>query len=543
VCLCTGALNCVKQYGSMKVPVIVLNVPLLACIAIRYTQWELVLVELGVVAIVLTLTMLDIGTYVYQYDHTRPDPLYILLTLYSIMLISSSMCAVLCVIMQQRQQAMESIVSLKDDLLFLSSQVSHDIRAPIMHVTDMCSSVKDGTCTESQLQEAQTSCEAIMEMMDSWLLMLRTSELSTTLLHKTAVAVDTAAFLGRVRSYGNRMITLLAKQEVALLVENTLPPCLKFDQRLLYHIIINLVSNAIKYTEQGEVIIAASFDETVDSMTLCVRDTGRGIDKDDVDHIFDRYFRVGAIAAAAAADEHVQNHGVGLSIVRRLTEALDGTVTVQSDLGVGSTFTVCIPAVPAAPPEDAPIDEDIDLSAVRVCLAEDNKSCNKMFARMLDSCAKVTIVEDGAAVLPTLARVSAMFCAWTATCPTCLALRYCKRCTALVGSSTWALFSFQGLRSQPLLLYVSLPVPNLSVVKSSDKLSTQRTQTALVSSFLYVSIRNGRVHTQGCGSCQESEPQAHKRRCSDRSVQCMFCPVSVYTPVQHMAGSGQRKLQ
>jgi signal transduction histidine kinase len=402
VCLCTGLLHCLKQYGSFATPVIVLTIPLMAFIAIRYSQRDLVIAEMGMIIIIVVSTMLDHGPYVYQYDGTKRESLFIVMPLYSILITSSILCAVLCIVIQQRSDALHNVMQLKDDILFLSSQVSHDIRAPIMHVTDMCRSVKAGSCSNEQIQDAQASCESIMEMMDSWLLMLRSSEESALILKKNDVPVETRAFLQRIVSYGNRMLPRMHKDLVIILLgAEAVPEHLCMDERLLYHIIINLVSNSIKYTDSGEIRISVLHSTASQDLTISVEDTGRGIAETDLTNIFERYFRVQSSTHRAAQSDTsttgVQNHGVGLSIVRRLTDALNGVVTVKSTLHEGTTFTVVIPVQLAEAPR--PI-----LNTLRVCIAEDDRACKLIFAKMLKDCALVEVVDDGNEVMAILTK-------------------------------------------------------------------------------------------------------------------------------------------
>src|SRR5713226_790513 len=110
----------------------------------------------------------------------------------------------------------------------------------------------------------------------------------------------------------------------------------------LRQIVINLVSNAIKFTEQGEVTVSArqviSSDQLGDQIALAVKDSGMGIPADIQEHIFEAFYQ-----ADGSYTRKAGGTGLGLSIVSQLTTLLGGTIAVKSAPGQGSTFTVLLP--------------------------------------------------------------------------------------------------------------------------------------------------------------------------------------------------------
>jgi signal transduction histidine kinase len=100
---------------------------------------------------------------------------------------------------------------------------------------------------------------------------------------------------------------------------------------------MNIVSNAVKYTpEGGEMEITTSVNGGL--VNLTVKDSGIGISKEDLPHIFDRFFRV-----KGKATRHITGSGLGLSLVKEVVEAHKGYVDVKSDPGRGTTFTLSFP--------------------------------------------------------------------------------------------------------------------------------------------------------------------------------------------------------
>ncbi|MFC1959835.1 ATP-binding protein [Chloroflexota bacterium] len=126
------------------------------------------------------------------------------------------------------------------------------------------------------------------------------------------------------------------RQDVALNVPENLP-LITGDEKRLRQIIVNLVSNAIKYTPpQGQVTIAA--EPRDDAIIISIKDTGLGISPEDQAQIFERFFRV-----RRPETDGIEGTGLGLAIVKSLVEAHGGEIGIESRLGEGSTFYFTVP--------------------------------------------------------------------------------------------------------------------------------------------------------------------------------------------------------
>ncbi|HET7772004.1 MAG TPA: sensor histidine kinase, partial [Chloroflexota bacterium] len=126
--------------------------------------------------------------------------------------------------------------------------------------------------------------------------------------------------------------------------EDTLPPVVIGDHERLRQLLLNLGANALRFTPpEGSVEIRCA----VKGQRVCVlvRDTGAGIAPEDQPRIFDRFYRVDP---GRARDSQSGGAGLGLSIARSIAEAHGGSISVQSEVEKGSTFTV---ELPLAPPE------------------------------------------------------------------------------------------------------------------------------------------------------------------------------------------------
>ncbi|MCR4740396.1 MAG: response regulator, partial [Lachnospiraceae bacterium] len=123
-------------------------------------------------------------------------------------------------------------------------------------------------------------------------------------------------------------------------IDPKVPSVLYGDEVRLKQIMINLLNNAVKYTQEGSIDLYVESDETNDKTTvlsISISDTGMGIKKEAIPYLFDAFKRVDE-----EKNRQIEGTGLGLSIVKQLIELMDGTVTVNSVYGEGSTFTVTV---------------------------------------------------------------------------------------------------------------------------------------------------------------------------------------------------------
>jgi two-component system, NtrC family, sensor kinase len=113
-------------------------------------------------------------------------------------------------------------------------------------------------------------------------------------------------------------------------------PALNTDREKLRQIILNLLDNAVKFTERGEIRISAW--QQNGSLTLVVSDTGIGIEKKDLDQIFEKFHQ-----GDLSSSKKYRGTGLGLAIVKNFVNLLGGEITVESEVGKGSVFTVTLP--------------------------------------------------------------------------------------------------------------------------------------------------------------------------------------------------------
>ncbi|PJF39288.1 MAG: hypothetical protein CUN54_09045, partial [Phototrophicales bacterium] len=118
----------------------------------------------------------------------------------------------------------------------------------------------------------------------------------------------------------------------------SVPRSLQGDEDRINQILYNLVNNAIKFTDEGEVYVQMSMDE-YDRWVIKVTDTGIGIAAEEQQRLFEAFWQ----ADGSATRQNNAGVGLGLSIVRQLTEMMDGTVKMESRVGEGTTFIVALP--------------------------------------------------------------------------------------------------------------------------------------------------------------------------------------------------------
>jgi signal transduction histidine kinase len=120
-------------------------------------------------------------------------------------------------------------------------------------------------------------------------------------------------------------------------------PVVRGDEQRLHQVILNLMSNAVKYNRpRGSVVVTVDVDPTDgDYVRLSVKDTGRGISKENLERLFEKFFRV------ADAEGYARGTGLGLSIAKQIVEVHGGQMEVKSELGVGSTFSFSLPILRA----------------------------------------------------------------------------------------------------------------------------------------------------------------------------------------------------
>jgi heavy metal sensor kinase len=215
-----------------------------------------------------------------------------------------------------------------------TSDASHELRTPLAvilsHIELSLSQARSGEEYRETLATCQLASQRMRVLVDNLLTLARADagrlELQPRAVDLLQIACDTTELLA----------PLAAQHGIKLSVEGHASRSLA-DPLRLAQVVTNLVTNAILYNRRGGAVILHVAEESAASV-LNVADTGIGIAEHDLPHLFDRFYRVDR-----ARSRDSGGSGLGLAIARSIITALGGTLTVTSELGVGSTFTIRLP--------------------------------------------------------------------------------------------------------------------------------------------------------------------------------------------------------
>ncbi len=239
----------------------------------------------------------------------------------------------------EAQRAAEAADRLKSSLV---AMVSHDLRTPlnaILGYSEMLQELVYGPLTQGQrtaLERLTANAQRLQSFIND---LLDQAQIEAGKLSLRSIPFDPAELVDGVVN----VMSLLAQTkrlELTAHIDKDVPAALQGDPQRLHQILLNLVGNAIKFTEAGNVQLHIYRPDEA-HWTLAVSDTGPGIPPDKTGQLFERFYQ-------AETDITTRTHqgvGLGLAIVKQLVELMGGQVGVESELGKGSTFTATLPIV------------------------------------------------------------------------------------------------------------------------------------------------------------------------------------------------------
>ncbi len=284
------------------------------------------------------------------------------------------------------------------------ANMSHEIRTPLNAILGMCELVRSDPASE----EAEKYLETISASGDT-LLELISAILHFSQIEAGRIELRQKSFLpAHLASECLRMETCSADGrglKMTSIIDPAVPTAIQGDKDRLRQVLVNLLSNSIKFTREGEVTLSVEPGRGLiegPAVRFAVRDTGIGIAGCDQSVVFESFRQVDV-----SDSREFGGAGLGLAICRRLVELMGGRIGVQSELGVGSEFFLEIPLVPADLDEPrsevgrAGVDEGLaEKCPLHILVAEDSAINQRLIAAVLRKMGyRPDLVADGAQAL------------------------------------------------------------------------------------------------------------------------------------------------
>ncbi len=269
------------------------------------------------------------------------------------------------------------------------TNISHELRTPLTLIADPIEYiVNDENLTKQQrnmLQIVEKNVSILMRLVNE---ILDFRKIQNKKMELTLSEFELTHYL---KEWASTFESIATKRKIKVDLITPAPICLCADIYKVERICYNLLSNALKYTSEGGSITikAKSTDETVE---ICIKDTGKGIAKEDIKHIFDRFYQV--------RNSNKDGTGIGLAIVKAFTELQGGTAKVESEVGKGSEFTITLPKRVAGdnfqPAEETyTMNDFLDESSAVTDISTENK-VSKITSDRQEDKPRVLVIDDNA---------------------------------------------------------------------------------------------------------------------------------------------------
>ncbi|WP_319536200.1 aerobic respiration two-component sensor histidine kinase ArcB [uncultured Vibrio sp.] len=267
----------------------------------------------------------------------------------------------------ERKRHEESLEKASRDKTTFISTISHELRTPLNGIVGLSRMLLDTQLTEEQRKYMQTINVSAITLGNIFNDIIDMDKFDRRKLELLPEPLNFEDFVAEIES-----ISALMAEQKGLRFDlerlSDLPKAIEVDATRLRQVIWNLVNNAMKFTKEGGVVMTVSADVEDDfaSIIIEVEDTGIGIPEDELNKIFAMYYQV----KSGKDNLHAVGTGIGLAVSKQLINMMDGDITVTSEEGYGSTFTVSI-HVPVVDLEEPIIDAQRDNVHLNIFMVED----------------------------------------------------------------------------------------------------------------------------------------------------------------------------
>jgi len=265
---------------------------------------------------------------------------------------------------------------------FLSS-MSHEIRTPLNAIVGFSECIDDAETLDEAQEDAKDIVMASQNLLEIVNGILDISKIEADKMEIVNTEYNLKKILQDLtKLVGPRIAEKPIELKTSFAVD--IPDVLYGDSGKVKQVITNILTNAAKYTEKGEINFRVSCVNEGNKcrLIISVSDTGRGIKKDKIDKLFDKFQRLDE-----DKNTTIEGTGLGLAITKRLIEMMGGKIVVQSDYGVGSTFTIFlnqeIRNTVLKEEEKVETNEILDFNCKKILIVDDNKLNLKVAMKML----------------------------------------------------------------------------------------------------------------------------------------------------------------